>query len=105
MSQPQLLFVFGSHGAVAYRVVIGTCRSSSLMPAFAKSDWISAISCPSATSPLAYESLKSSAAPCAMPAPHSDGPLPGRWQVLAPPGLTFQPWLVSRFVAEAVENG
>ena len=40
-----------------------------------------------------------------IPAPHSSGPVPGCWQVLVPPGTTFQPWLESSCAAALTENG
>src|SRR5512142_3270644 len=43
--------------------------------------------------------------PAVMPAPHSLAAVPGFWQVVVPPGATFQPWLESNWAAALVENG
>ena len=40
-----------------------------------------------------------------MPAPQSDGPVPGRWQVEVPFGTTFQPCALSSAAAVDGEYG
>src|ERR1700733_8493878 len=73
----------------------------SLMPTCAALDCSSVISDASQVKPLAYGKLKTSVLPWAIPGPH----LAGSTQVGAPPGTTFQPWLVSSALALAMLNG
>src|SRR5436309_347919 len=43
--------------------------------------------------------------PAGIPAPHSPDPDPGFWQVVVPPGTTFQPWAFSTDTALDGLNG
>src|ERR1700761_3338443 len=75
------------------------------IPACEKADFMASISEVSSVIPLAYSRLKLSFAPAAMPAPQSDAPVPGLVHVVTPLGFTFQPWLVSSWLAADTLNG
>ena len=68
----------------------------SFIPAWLNEDCSAAIMLVRLELPLAYSILKFSAAPLAIPAPHSSLPLPGRVHTEAPPGFTVQPCALSR---------
>ena len=55
--------------------------------------------------PDEYSSWNESGCPALTPAPHSVAPVPGRWQVEVPFGVTFQPCAVSRLTALAGSYG
>src|SRR5580698_3438008 len=90
---------------VATSVLNGSALSVSLIPACCHQDTIAACCSSISGSPELYTSVNASFAPAAMPAPQSDGPVPGRAQVLMPFGLTAQPCDFSRLIAVGGENG
>src|SRR5579875_615523 len=86
----------GGHTPPIENIVVSVCGSRVIcIPALLAAVWYACTSASSVGDPVENIILKDSIRPFAIPAPQSAAPVPGRLQVMLPPGPEVQPCAVS----------